>query len=420
MQYPGDLPWGLSGPEIFFEAVYNDSLISICSLKYDESLDSFYQLTEITPVADSNVVNKNPVGKFIQNYYGTSYKLLLWETNVNGNWNIAFSIDSGNGWTPNSLFFSSSENELGPSFILDLYYNYYGTQFQFLYSKGNSVFLCSKIDSIKNELIFEGNDSLKYSEPTGAYSYYDGNLYVVAVEENNVREPRLVYRKWNWTDSSWSEIKGVFDRAPAVSPKFVNTGWNVSLSFEVLFAEGKKKILLINPEDFGIPGSTTALLDDPTLETSDFSSYAFSVITKHLAKDFNSYFPFSFRFQRNDSTLVRTGVNEYYYYPYEDLYTKVNNVKPSVGPLTIITAGIVTYTIWEDSSDNRINLFGLKRIVSYGEVDDGSGLTNKFSLFQNYPNPFNPSTKIKFVIPKSSFVNLKVYDILGKRSCDSC
>jgi len=35
-----------------------------------------------------------------------------------------------------------------------------------------------------------------------------------------------------------------------------------------------------------------------------------------------------------------------------------------------------------------------------------------------YPNPFNPSTKIKFVIPpvpsgKSSFVNLKIYDILG-------
>lgn len=38
----------------------------------------------------------------------------------------------------------------------------------------------------------------------------------------------------------------------------------------------------------------------------------------------------------------------------------------------------------------------------------------EYKLEQNYPNPFNPSTKIKFAVPVSSFVRLKVYDVLGK------
>ncbi|MBN1299944.1 MAG: CotH kinase family protein [Melioribacteraceae bacterium] len=38
----------------------------------------------------------------------------------------------------------------------------------------------------------------------------------------------------------------------------------------------------------------------------------------------------------------------------------------------------------------------------------------KFLLFQNYPNPFNPVTKIRFTLPESQYVSLKIYNIIGQ------
>jgi hypothetical protein len=43
-----------------------------------------------------------------------------------------------------------------------------------------------------------------------------------------------------------------------------------------------------------------------------------------------------------------------------------------------------------------------------------SNTPGEYRLYQNYPNPFNPSANIRYQITNNIFVNLKVYDILGK------
>jgi hypothetical protein len=56
--------------------------------------------------------------------------------------------------------------------------------------------------------------------------------------------------------------------------------------------------------------------------------------------------------------------------------------------------------------------------VKYSEtlttVQDPGTIPGQFILYQNHPNPFNPSTAIRFSLPTSGNVSLKVFNMLGE------
>lgn len=64
------------------------------------------------------------------------------------------------------------------------------------------------------------------------------------------------------------------------------------------------------------------------------------------------------------------------------------------------------YRLKQVDLDGRIQYSNIAEVVFDVPKD--------FVLHQNYPNPFNPSTTIKFAVPKSSLVNIKVYDLTGQ------
>lgn len=55
---------------------------------------------------------------------------------------------------------------------------------------------------------------------------------------------------------------------------------------------------------------------------------------------------------------------------------------------------------------SRINFTDIKDLHEKSKLN--------FHLYQNFPNPFNPTTNIQFSVSSREYVQLKVYDILGK------
>jgi hypothetical protein len=74
------------------------------------------------------------------------------------------------------------------------------------------------------------------------------------------------------------------------------------------------------------------------------------------------------------------------------------------------TSCVFTYA----GQDGTIAHCGINIISLVGTGTINHKVPAHYSLLQNYPNPFNPSTVIRYSIPKSGNVQIRVYDEIGK------
>jgi len=97
----------------------------------------------------------------------------------------------------------------------------------------------------------------------------------------------------------------------------------------------------------------------------------------------------------NGNTMIGWGLND-------ATLTEVTPDKSVLYTLTLPTGQYSYRSVRYNTTD-----------VATNTLSDNNSVSN-YKLSQNYPNPFNPATRINFALPKSGFVTLKVYNLIGQ------
>ncbi|HEY6907407.1 MAG TPA: T9SS type A sorting domain-containing protein, partial [Ignavibacteriaceae bacterium] len=365
-------------------------------------------------IVDDNPVYETPY--FNPKIYYDTDQSHIYRTNKSVSYNLYVSDDNGNSYTwelqseyPQPFVFANDQSASGTCYLA-YYYNLYkstdfagsfsplyhfdekivgiypkpGTQILYVATKYHLYQLENNNLTVLKEILPDPELVRYYPLQVGnlwlyngfvwSYPFYDTYQFVRQINDEVIKPNQLKYYEVEeyYAGSSYSEK--YYERIDSVNAKVYRYN-----------------------ED-SVQSNQEYLIDDLRAEVGDsVPSYRFDVT------------PYTVIYSA-DTTLYQLDTH-FKEYNAESLFGYTYNLVKDFG----ITYEYMTFDF---GSDDRILKGAVLNGIVYGDttitgIKDEINPVNTFLLFQNYPNPFNPVTNIKYQIPKTSFITLKVYDVLG-------
>jgi hypothetical protein len=292
-----------------------------------------------------------------------------------------------------------------------------------VYERSDTIFVLEYNESSRIEYpVLINTPQFHYSDYIGIQCFgFSGNyprqgLHVIAVETDSAGSKNLI-SKHKPLSGNWETINVIKEDCDCSNPILQYYEFTPYLIFEDTLSSYRRSFKVY---DWDLEKNIEEI---PTQTGGDIRNFRIDrphIITENQNNTSQiELYPHSYFIEDISSTKLRLNREETGNYTTDTLITvRFRSSKMALGSFGVYW-GENFYTIWEDSIDGNIQLFGRWHNYPISDVEDDAKPLS-FNLEQNYPNPFNPTTKIKFTIPSvetgyipSLPVTLKIYDILG-------
>jgi len=165
--------------------------------------------------------------------------------------------------------------------------------------------------------------------------------------------------------------------------------------------DGLLSFKAIKPDGTVIDSLTTAGFNFPPVITSlpDTNATVFSLYQYQLIAEDN-----------NADTLTYNLITA----PFWLSIDSINGLIEGAPGIYSVGDTVVTAKVDDGHGGTDTQTYTLHVHPSVGIDSETNQVPQQYVLHQNHPNPFNPSTKIKYSVPQSSNIVIKVFNILGK------